>query len=121
MADLDPYVQLCTVLCAYAESDFRSSAVQRETVGVFQQNVKWWPSANGTTAEQCLAFLADFARNARLHNGDPVHDLWLTQRWLVPADNWPDPGPGWREAPESQNYVRRVDAAKRILIERRLP
>lgn len=121
MSDLDPYVQLCTVLTAYAESDFKSSAVQRETVGVFQQNAKWWPTATQGTAAQCVAFLADFARNVRQHNGDPVHDCWVTQRWLVPNDNWPDPGAGFADAPETVNYSRRLAAAKKILSERRLP
>jgi hypothetical protein len=114
-------VQFCTVLTAFAESDFRSDAVQRETIGVFQQNPKWWPTATQGTAAQCMAFLADFARNARHHNGDPVHDVWITQRWLVPNDHWPDPGVGWRESPESQNYVRRLPLIDRIITERRLP
>lgn len=118
---LPDYTRLCTVLAGYAESDYRSGAVQRSTIGVFQQDPRWWPSATLDTAHQARAFIADFQRNSRLHNGDPVHDCWITQRWTVPAADWPDPGPGWRDAPESQNYVRRLPLISTIISERRLP
>lgn len=119
----DDATRFVTVLTGYAESDYRTDAVQRETVGVFQQNSKWWPSATKGTEAQCRAFVRDYLNNrARgAHNGDPVHDSWVTQQWLVPASNWPDPGPGWRASPETQNYVRRLPTIPRILSERRLP
>lgn len=113
------YVRFCAVLTAFAESDFRSDAVQRDTVGVFQQNPKWWPSALKGTEAQCRAFVADFTRQMRSHNGNPVHDCWVTQRWAVPNDGatWPEPGPGFETAPETENYTRRLPAVTRILAE----
>lgn len=117
------YVQLCTVLTAYAESDFRSDAVQRETIGVFQQNPKYWDSANQGTRAQCRAFIADLKSTYKHHTGEPVHDCWMTQRWLVPngGKTWPDPGPGFYTAPETRNYTNRIAAVTEIIREGRLP
>lgn len=58
----DEHTRYVTVLTAYAESDFRSDVDQDgKTFGVFQQMPKYWETAMGTTAEQCRAFIADFA------------------------------------------------------------
>lgn len=114
-AGVDDYTRFCTVLTAFAESDFRSDAVQRETIGVFQQNPRWWPSATQGTAAQCRAFLAAF----RKVSGDPVRDCWRVQRWLAP-----DPGVdpvGFRSAAETVNYSRRLPLIDRIIRERHLP
>lgn len=121
----DAYTRLCAVLTGDAESDWDSTAVQHgRTFGVFQQTdavnskgVPYWPTAHGTTAEQCRAFLADFKANAKHHNGDPVHDCWVTQRWSVPNNGatWPDPGPGFATAPETVNYSRRLPDMQRRL------
>lgn len=106
-AAVDDYTRFCAVLTGYAESDFRSDAVQHgKTFGVFQQTPRYWPSALGTTADQCAAFLADFAAKNGAHNGDAVRDCWLTQRWFAP-----DPRTdyvGFVAAPETINYVRRL-------------
>lgn len=124
-ADVDDYTRFCTVLTGFAESDYRSDAVQHgSTFGVFQQTdavnnagVPFWPSAHGSTADQCRAFLADFWVNRIRHNGDPVHDCWVTQRWSVPNEGatWPDPGPGFTTAPETLNYSRRLAAIPHII------
>ena len=114
-AGVDEYTRLCAVLTAFAESDFRSDAVQRETVGVFQQNPRWWPSATQGTAAQCRAFLAAF----RDVTGDPVRDCWRVQRWLAP-----DPAvdlPGFLAADETKNYVRRLPLVAAIIQTGRLP
>jgi hypothetical protein len=130
---VDDYTRFCTVLTAYSESDFRSDAVQRDpetgeakSFGCFQQTPKYWPTAHGTTAEQCRAFLADFRAAAKYHNGDPVHDCWITQRWSVPGSKWPDPGPQFaaerlRSGSESENYQRRLPLIDSIIRERQLP
>lgn len=109
------------MLAGYAESDFQSDAVQGETIGVFQQNPRWWPSATQGTEAQCRAFVADFKANekAGLHSPaddrDPARDCWVTQRWAVPnkGATWPDPGPEfdaekYRELSETWNYWRRL-------------
>lgn len=125
---VDEYTRFCCVLTAYAESDFESDAVQRNTVGVFQQDPRWWPSATQGTAAQCRAFLADFKANSKRHTGDPVRDCWMTQRWQVPNEGktWPDPGPEFeaektRELSETWNYTRRVAAVAQIIKTGRLP
>jgi len=109
------------VLTGYAESDFRSDAVQRETIGVYQQNPKWWPSAGKGAAVECAAFVAAFKASAARHTGDPVHDCWLVQRWDVPGSNWPDVGPRFAESAETANYARRVAAVAQIIKTGRLP
>lgn len=115
-AGVDEYTRTCTVLTAFSESDFRSDAVQRgKTFGVFQQDPKYWPSAMGSTAEQCRAFLAAF----RDVTGDPVRDCWRVQRWLAP-----DPAvdlPGFLAADETKNYVRRLPLVAAIIQTGRLP
>jgi hypothetical protein len=120
------------VLAAFAESDFIGDAVGVDkggnpfSFGVFQQVPRFWPTAHGTTAEQCEAFLNDFRGAARHHNGDPVHDCWVTQRWGIPGAAWPDPGPQFAEqkvtpGTSTHNYARRVTDVPRIISERRLP
>ena len=112
------YATFCAVLTGYAESDFRSTAVQHgSTFGVYQQNPKYWPSAHEDTAAQCAAFLADFWVNRIRHTGDALHDCWVTQRWAVPNEGktWPDPGPGFLTAPETVNYSRRVADVPRLI------
>ena len=111
---VDDYTRFCTVLTGYAESDFRSDAVQRETIGVFQQNPRWWPSATQGTAAQCRAFLAAF----RKVSGDPVRDCWRVQRWLAP-DPAADPA-GFAASAETANYARRVSKVNTIISTGRL-
>lgn len=95
--------------------------MQRETIGVFQQNPRWWPSATLGTEAQCRAFVADFkaAEKAGNHSPvdhrDPPRDCWVTQRWAVPNEGktWPDPGPEFdaektRVNSETWNYERRL-------------
>lgn len=118
-AGVDDYTRFCTVLTAYAESDFNSDATQGPTVGVFQQNPKWWPSALLGTAAQCEAFIADFQSKTGLHAGKPVADCWFTQRWSAP-NPVVDPA-GFLASPESVNYLRRVPAITGIIVERKLP
>ena len=108
-------MRFCTVLTAYAESDFRSDAVQRDTIGVFQQNPKWWPSAAQGTEAQGRAFVAAFKAEYRRHTGDPVHDCWLVQRWEVPGSAWPDPGPQFTTAPETVNSSRRLPNIPKLI------
>lgn len=103
------------MLTGYAESDYRSDAVQRATVGVFQQNPRWWPSATQGTEAQCRAFVAAFKAEARRWTGDLVRDCWLVQRWEVPGAVWPDPGPNFATAVETVNYSRRVGDIPRLL------
>lgn len=105
------------MLAAYAESDFRSDATQGASVGIYQQIPKWWPSATQGSAAQCSAFIAAFAKITRTN--DLVRDCWQVQRWLAP-----DPAidlTGFRIAPETQNYARRVAAVPKIISERKLP
>jgi hypothetical protein len=116
-AGTDGYTRLCTVLTAFAESDFKSDAVQRNSRGVFQQTLPWWPTATGTTTEQCMAFLAEFARIKR--TGDPVTDCWQVQQWLAPNPAT-DPT-AFRAAPETVNYLRRLPLVPAIIQNRRLP
>jgi hypothetical protein len=113
-AGADDYTRLCAVLTGYAESDYRSDAVQHgATFGVFQQTSRYWPSAHGSTADQCRAFLADFRSKAKQHNGDAVRDCWLTQQWAAP-----DPRAdlaGFRAAAETLNYTRRLPDVLRLI------
>lgn len=130
---MSEYTRFCAVLTGYAESDFRSDAVQRDPVtgeaksfGCYQQKPKFWPTAHGTTAEQCRAFLSDFNAAAKYHNGDPVRDCWITQRWGIPGSAWPDPGPQFAEQKvtprtSTQNYQRRIPDVAGIITTGRLP
>lgn len=130
---MDDYTRFVTVLVAFSESDFRSDAVQLDPItgeaksfGCFQQKPAFWPTARGTTTEQCMAFLANFAQNRRHHNGDPVHDAWITQRWGIPGAVWPDTGPLFSEQKvtprtSTENYFRRVPLVPAIIRDRRLP
>ena len=115
------YVRRAAVLAGYAESDYQSDAVQRETVGVFQQNPRWWPSATQSTEAQCRAFVAAFKAESRRWTGDLVRDCWLVQRWEVPGSAWPDPGPDFATSPETVNYSHRVAAVADIIRTGRLP
>jgi hypothetical protein len=122
---VDDYTTRAAVLTAAAESDFDPAAVQHgRTFGVFQQTdavnsagVPFWPTAHGTTAQQCSAFLDDFTAQTGRHTGDLVRDCWVTQRWSVPNEGvtWPDPGPGFGQAPETLNYSRRLPDLPRLL------
>jgi hypothetical protein len=124
-AGVDDYTRRAAVLTAFAESDYQSDAVQHgKTFGPYQQTdavnsqgVPFWPTAHGTTAEQCRAFIADFQANKARHTGDLVRDCWVTQRWAVPNEGvtWPDPGPGFAQAPETLNYSRRLPDLPRLL------
>lgn len=110
--NLGSYSTLCAVLTGYAESDYRSDAVDPtgSTFGVFQQNPRWWPTAHSDTEAQCKAFLNDFFSKAAKHNSDPVHDCWLTQLWWDASNPIP-----FEQYPSTINYRRRVDTAKLIL------
>jgi len=114
-AGVDEYTRFCAVLTGYAESDFRSDARQGDSIGVYQQNPRWWPSAAQGTAAQCRAFLAAFQDVS----GDPVRDCWRVQRWLAP-DPATDPT-GFLEAAETRNYTRRLPVIDRIISEGKLP
>lgn len=106
------YERFCTVLTAYAESDFDPGAEQTMqdgssvTVGVFQQTSRFWPSALEGTAAQCRAFVADFRGKAAQHIGDPVRDCYLTQKWRAP--DWRVDPAGFDRAPETLNFARRI-------------
>lgn len=118
---MSDYVRFCTVLTAFAESDFRSDAVQKgKTFGVFQQDPRWWPSATEGTDSQCRAFVKAFTDLYKIHTGNPVVDCWLVQRWEVPGSNWPKIGPEFLKAPETVNYSSRVEAIDSIIKERKL-
>lgn len=116
-AGVDGYTRTCCVLTAYAESDFRSDATQKKSLGVFMQTLPWWPTATGTTTEQCMAFLAEFAKIKR--TGDPVTDCWQVQQWDAPNPRT-DPT-AFRVAPETVNYSRRLPLVPVIIRDRRLP
>lgn len=115
------YTRYCTVLTGFAESDFRSGAVQvmqdgaSVTTGVYQQSSRWWPSALQGTEAQCLAFLAAF----RPVTGDMVQDCWFVQQWNAP-DPRTDPT-AFAASPETKNYADRVPLVAQIINERRLP
>jgi hypothetical protein len=114
---VDDYTRFCAVLTAFSESDFRSDAMQKNSRGVYQQTLPWWPTANGTTTEQCMAFLAAFARIAR--TGDAVADCWAVQQWAAP--NPRTDMTGFKAAPETVNYSRRLPLVPAIIRDRRLP
>jgi hypothetical protein len=106
-----PYiVQYCTVLAAYAESDFRSDVQQGDSIGVFQQKPQWWPSATKGTAAQCQAFIDKLTPIP----GDPVQSCWQVQRWQ-PPDHY-DP-----LSLESTNYLGRLPRISGILKTRKVP
>ena len=115
------YVRRAAVLTAYAESDFRSDVTQGDSVGIYQQKPRWWPSATQGSEAQCRAFVAAFKGEYRRHTGDLVRDCWLVQRWAVPGSAWPDPGPGFDAAPSTVNYSRRVSVVDEIIGTGRLP
>jgi len=119
----DDYTQLCTVWCAWSESDMRNNVSQAGVVnvphGVFQ-HTKYWDDHDHTDVAACTrAFLAVFKRIAR-PDSKAVH-LWLTQRWLVPGSNYPDPGAGFLTAVETVNYFNHLPAVADIIKTGRLP
>lgn len=109
------------MLTAYAESDFVPRKHPTDaTFGVFQQNPRWWPTAHGSTAQQCGAFLDAFARIKR--TGAPVDDCWQVQRWTT--DGQPTPATdraSWAALPSTANYSRRLAAVAQIIKTGRLP
>jgi hypothetical protein len=114
-----------TVLVAYAESDFDTSADDRgQTWGVIQQNPRWWPHANGTIAEQVADFLngvagptGGFNKGLRAYPrlADPVADVWRIQNWTGDVPGLVPGAPGWEEDPRTQNYRRRVSAVDTLI------
>jgi hypothetical protein len=82
--DADPYVRFVAVLVPLAESRFKSDAAQKKSRGIYQQTAPWWKTWDKGAAEQCQAFLDDFASKVRLHTGRPIPDAWQTQMWDAP-------------------------------------
>ena len=114
------------MLTGYAESDFvpRKSATD-STFGVFQQNPRWWPTAQQGTAAQCGAFLDAFARIKRFGSGAMppgqqsvavVSDCWQVQNWTM--DGQPTPRTdlaAWGQLPNTANYLSRVATVATII------
>lgn len=125
---LDTATRFVAVLTGYAESDYDAAAKNPvdDTWGVYQQNPRYWPSARLGTAAQCRAFLADYAANRIHHNGDPVHDAWITQRWSILGSSWPSIGPMYvaerqRGGSQTWNYARRLVDIDKMIRTRRVP
>lgn len=116
---VDAYTLFCAVLTGYAESDFVPRKHPTDsTFGVYQQNPRWWPTALGSTAEQCGAFLDAFARIKR--TGDMVTDCWQVQRWTLDGQPTP-PSAAFGALPNTVNYSRRVAAVRDVIRTERLP
>lgn len=103
---MDTYTRQAAVLTAYAESDFKVDAVQGETIGIFQQNPRWWKGDLLNVTHATNLFVDDFTSKQSQHTGRIVSDCWLTQQW-----NAPNPlidYAGFIAAKETMNYTRRL-------------
>lgn len=129
-ANATDYERFCAVLVAYAESDFNPKADQfGRTFGVFQQNPAYWAGDSLDTMHQAELFLAHFRGRDRAgkHNGDPVHDAWWTQQWMITTPYDPKATPesigdaAFKRAPETVNYTRRVSVIDQIIRTRTVP
>lgn len=118
---VDDHARFCAVLTGFAESDFVPRKHPTDsTFGVFQQNPRWWPTALGTTAEQCGAFLDAFGRIKR--TGVAVWDCWQVQRWTLPGQPTPlTDSTAFALLPNTANYLRRVALVHDIVKTGRLP
>ena len=95
------------------------------SVGAFQQipaevaTLYERPWRGWGTIQECMtvdyatrAFLRELT--ARRFTSDPVVDCWRVQRWQAPN---PDVDPdGFRAAPSTVNYTRRIDQVHRVLV-----
>lgn len=112
----DSYATYCTVLTAYAESDFKWDAKSKNPTksgyyseGVFQQTLPWWPHDHFDVVASTRAFLNAFRRKT----GNPIKDAWYVQFWAAP-----DPQldvEGFLAAVETQNYSRRLTAVNQMI------
>ena len=116
------YTTFCTVLTAYAESDFNGRAISKNPTssgyyseGLFQQTLPWWPHDHFDPVASTKAFIKAFRASSK----QPVQDCWDTQHWNAP--NWRDNPTAFWEAKETQNYNRRLEAVKKIIETGRLP
>ena len=114
------YATFCTVLTAYAESDFEWDARSENPVsasghfseGVFQQTLPWWKNDHFDVAAATNAFLDQFYD--KYHN--ITLDCWNVQQWkATPLDM----NKFWA-APETINYTRRISDVSRIIRERHI-
>ena len=120
--DVDQYTEFCTILCAYAESDFVYNARSKKPTssgyyseGLFQQTYPWWKNDHYDINAATQAFLEHFNRVT----SDPVKDCWFVQHWDAP-DPRVDPV-GFSFAVETVNYSNRVNTVGDIIKNRQLP
>jgi hypothetical protein len=116
------YVQFCTVLTAYAESDFKWNAKSKNPTssgyyseGIFQQTLPWWTNDHWDVEASTRAFLGQFRTIA----GSAVKDCWLVQRWNAP--DFRQDEIGFFNAKETKNYVDRQLRVYKILQTGQLP
>jgi hypothetical protein len=119
---VDDYTRYCTVLTAYAESDFDGQAVSKNPTksghyseGLFQQTLPWWPHDHFDGVASTKAFINHFSPNS----GDPVKDCWDVQHWNAP--NFRDDLDGFLASVETKNYTNRLDRVNDILRTGKLP
>jgi hypothetical protein len=120
---VDSYTRYCTVLTAYAESDFNGLAKSARPVGasgyysegLFQQTLPWWPHDHFDPVASTRAFIAAFRRKI----GNPVKDAWLVQRWQAPDPELAPEDFLW--AKETINYTNRLERVNQIVASRKLP
>ena len=116
------YATFCTVLTAYAESDFKwddrsenpVTASGEYSEGVFQQTLPWWDNDHFDVAAATNAFLDNFQVKYKI----AVWDCWNVQRWNAKA-----PEVNVAEfllAPETVNYTRRIPDIDRIIRKRHI-
>jgi hypothetical protein len=115
------YATFCTVLTAYAESDFKWNARSENPTssgyysdGPFQQTLPWWKNDHFDVAAATNAFLENFRQ---VHPDRTAEDIVLNC-WEV--QHWSDKPSFW-ESKETQNYIRRVPDIDRIIKERKVP
>ena len=120
---VDDYVKYCTVLTAYAESDFDGLARSQRPVnasgfyseGLFQQTLPWWPNDHFDPVASTKAFLKNFSRNT----GNPVKDCWDVQHCA--ATDWRDNLNDFLWSKETINYTNRLERVNQIMATRKLP
>ncbi len=93
--------------------------MQRKSHGIYQQTPPWWATWDSGAAEQCLAFLADFASKTKIHVGRPVQDAWQTQQWDAPNPLLDIEG--FNASRETQNYETVLPFVAEIIRSGRLP
>lgn len=120
---VDDYVKYCTVLAAYAESDFNGRARSARPVGasgyysegLFQQTLPWWTNDHFDPVASTKAFVKNFRRNT----GNPLKDCWDVQRWF--ATDWRENLNDFLWSKETINYSNRLDRVNQIMRTRKLP